>query len=322
MLGLGVRAGAPCWGTQTLPEAALAPHVCLKQPRNRSRSLHPHGHAVGSWGRGELLPDTPSLLPWVSTHSSCAGVEVGMPGTCLFLPPSGCTRAAPGCSTVGRRDAVPRGRGQEHTESPSPWGKLVVPQAALPAPVSCLPWPGAASPAPPCCWWAGGPAAWPPPAQRPCCGCSCREFLRAINQFATTLTEMFLSSSSFELQVRGHHPHPRRGLQGACPACGAAASRPSSPCATPPGTCPHFHCSFGTTISTWPWLSSPRTPCSWRTSPRPSAPASWPSESLLPPPARALPLGLRLQPQPAAVLCRQGFGDEPLRLCMASWPGR
>lgn len=40
-----------------------------------------------------------------------------------------------------------------------------------------------------------------------------------------------------------------------------------------------FHCSFGTTISTWPWLSSPRSPCSWRTSPRPNATVSWPSES-------------------------------------------
>ena len=44
---------------------------------------------------------------------------------------------------------------------------------------------------------------------------SCREFLRAINQFATTLTEMFLSSSSFELQVRGHRPGPD-GVAGMC----------------------------------------------------------------------------------------------------------
>lgn len=32
-----------------------------------------------------------------------------------------------------------------------------------------------------------------------------REFLRAINHFATTLTEMFLSNSDFELQVGGWH---------------------------------------------------------------------------------------------------------------------
>lgn len=40
-----------------------------------------------------------------------------------------------------------------------------------------------------------------------------------------------------------------------------------------------FHCSFGTIISTWPWLSSPRSPCSWRTFPRQNATVSWPSES-------------------------------------------
>uniref|UniRef100_A0A803XS31 Dedicator of cytokinesis 2 n=1 Tax=Meleagris gallopavo TaxID=9103 RepID=A0A803XS31_MELGA len=34
-----------------------------------------------------------------------------------------------------------------------------------------------------------------------------REFLRAINQFATTLTEMFLSSSSFELQLWNNYFH-------------------------------------------------------------------------------------------------------------------
>ncbi|NXV72104.1 DOCK2 protein, partial [Atlantisia rogersi] len=34
-----------------------------------------------------------------------------------------------------------------------------------------------------------------------------REFLRAINQFATTLTEMFLSNSSFELQLWNNYFH-------------------------------------------------------------------------------------------------------------------
>lgn len=38
-----------------------------------------------------------------------------------------------------------------------------------------------------------------------------REFLRAINQFATTLTEMFLSNSDFELQVGGHCLSPGSG---------------------------------------------------------------------------------------------------------------
>lgn len=167
MLGLGVRAGAPCWGTQTLPEAALAPHICLKQPRNRSHSLHPHGHAVGSWGRGELLPDTPSLLPWASAHSSCAGVEVGMPGTCLFIPPSGCTRAAPGCSTVGRRDAVPWGRGQEHAESPSPWGKLLVPQAAPTCPCFLPPVAGGRQPCSPLLLVGGGSGSTATPCSAP-----------------------------------------------------------------------------------------------------------------------------------------------------------
>ncbi|NXE30111.1 DOCK2 protein, partial [Ardeotis kori] len=34
-----------------------------------------------------------------------------------------------------------------------------------------------------------------------------REFLRAINHFATTLTEMFLSDSSFELQLWNNYFH-------------------------------------------------------------------------------------------------------------------
>lgn len=38
-----------------------------------------------------------------------------------------------------------------------------------------------------------------------------REFLRAINQFATTLTEMFLSNGDFELQVGGHYLSPASG---------------------------------------------------------------------------------------------------------------
>lgn len=41
-----------------------------------------------------------------------------------------------------------------------------------------------------------------------------REFLRAINHFATTLTEMFLSDSDFELQVGGRCPSPASGQVG------------------------------------------------------------------------------------------------------------
>uniref|UniRef100_A0A8C5TUC6 C2 DOCK-type domain-containing protein n=1 Tax=Malurus cyaneus samueli TaxID=2593467 RepID=A0A8C5TUC6_9PASS len=41
-----------------------------------------------------------------------------------------------------------------------------------------------------------------------------REFLRAINQFAVTLTEMFLSNSNFELQVGGHCLNPGSGHGG------------------------------------------------------------------------------------------------------------
>lgn len=68
--------------------------------------------------------------------------------------------------------------------------------------------------------------------------------------------------------------------------CGGRGGDPAWPSVlpAPPAwhSSPCFLCSFGTTISTWPWLSSLRTPCSWRTSPRPSATASWPSESALP----------------------------------------
>lgn len=72
------------------------------------------------------------------------------------------------------------------------------------ATVLTLPWQGLPALLPLCCGlWAV------PSAQHP--HHSCREFLRAINQFATTLTEKFLSSSSFELQVRGHRPGPDRG---------------------------------------------------------------------------------------------------------------
>lgn len=83
-------------------------------------------------------------------------------------------------------------------------------------------------------------------------------------------------------------------------------------CGLPPGPSCHpawhsslcFLCSFGTTISTWPWLSSPRTLCSWRTSPRPSATASWPSES----PSSALAL-------PGPTACRHRLGAE---LCISA----
>ncbi|XP_065453501.1 dedicator of cytokinesis protein 5-like [Chrysemys picta bellii] len=42
-----------------------------------------------------------------------------------------------------------------------------------------------------------------------------REFLRAINQFADTLTQMFLSSSSLELQVSRGAGRPCPALSGA-----------------------------------------------------------------------------------------------------------
>lgn len=41
-----------------------------------------------------------------------------------------------------------------------------------------------------------------------------REFLRAINQFGTTLTERFLSNSNFELQVGGRCLSPALGQVG------------------------------------------------------------------------------------------------------------
>lgn len=56
-----------------------------------------------------------------------------------------------------------------------------------------------------------------------------REFLRAINHFATTLTEMFLSSSDFELQVGGCCLNP---------AVGRGPSLVPSPLCHQPGTHP------------------------------------------------------------------------------------
>uniref|UniRef100_A0A8V0XQX0 DOCKER domain-containing protein n=1 Tax=Gallus gallus TaxID=9031 RepID=A0A8V0XQX0_CHICK len=68
------------------------------------------------------------------------------------------------------------------------------------ATVLTLPWQGLPALLPLCCGlWAV------PSAQHP--HHSCREFLRAINQFATTLTEKFLSSSSFELQLWNNYFH-------------------------------------------------------------------------------------------------------------------
>lgn len=154
MLGLGVTSGAHCWGTQTLPEAALAPHVCLEQPwgsawagsgqlwvlpAGTARTLGAHGGAAlsiptgvlwGPGGGGELLQTPHPSFPGCLHTAAVLGLQVGMPGMCLFAPPGGCTRAAPGCTTAGRRGAPPWGRGQEHPASPSPWGKLAVPQAA------------------------------------------------------------------------------------------------------------------------------------------------------------------------------------------------
>lgn len=65
-----------------------------------------------------------------------------------------------------------------------------------------------------CGWWAHQPGQW----AHWCCPHSVltrpREFLRAINHFATTLTEMFLSNSNFELQVGGLCLSPALGQVG------------------------------------------------------------------------------------------------------------
>lgn len=61
--------------------------------------------------------------------------------------------------------------------------------------------------------WMVGTPGWADAALTQC-SLTPREFLRAINHFATTLTEMFLSNSNFELQVGGLCLSPALGQVG------------------------------------------------------------------------------------------------------------
>jgi len=113
-----------------------------------------------------------------------------------------CTGSVPSRKTVGRKDHPSHGCGWGHTASP-PWG-TASPDPACPHPAprrrrqpgSLLAAVGTA------CGLGGWQCCCPRLSAR--WPLAHREFLHAINQFAMTLTEEFLSNSSFELQVSGH----------------------------------------------------------------------------------------------------------------------
>uniref|UniRef100_A0A8V0XT84 DOCKER domain-containing protein n=1 Tax=Gallus gallus TaxID=9031 RepID=A0A8V0XT84_CHICK len=110
------------------------------------------------------------------THSGVWGHGLGHMAPCWAAPFEQRNEGSWGCE-------------QEHAVSPNPRATVLT-----------LPWQGLPALLPLCCGlWAV------PSAQHP--HHSCREFLRAINQFATTLTEKFLSSSSFELQLWNNYFH-------------------------------------------------------------------------------------------------------------------